>query len=200
MEARAAKKRLRRRLLQVRGVTVNGIVDILGAAESEGHMSSSHGCSKRQFRRDLAEVGAAIEGEENRGRAIVVSISSPTCAHMQARSSYPRVRLVPEVRLRKRVSFTSTIPRPRQLVGKSTFVWHVADPVKTLRWLGENCPKWVALVRSCLRDDHALRIILYLDEITPGNPFNLDHRRSAMASNACALYFTARASVSSVTV
>ena len=63
----------------------------------------------------------------------------------------------------------------------------MADPVKTLRWLGENCPKWAALVRSCLRDDHALRIILYLDEITPGNPFNLDHRRSVMASNACAL-------------
>ena len=105
MEARAAKKRLRRRLLQVRGVTVRGLVDILGAAESEGHMNSAHGCSTRQFRRDLAEVGAAIEGEENRGRAIVVSISSPTCAHMQARSSYPRVRLVPEVRLRKRVSF-----------------------------------------------------------------------------------------------
>ena len=100
MEARAAKKRLRRRLLQVRGVTVRGLTDVLGAAESEGHMDGSR-CSRSQFQRDLGELGAAIEGEENRGRAIVVLISSLTCAHMQG----PRVRQMPEVRLRKRVSF-----------------------------------------------------------------------------------------------
>ena len=75
MEVRAGKKRLRRRLLQVPGATVNALAQILGVAEDEGYMDSS-GCSRRQFHRDLAEVAAATEGEENRGRAIEIVMSS----------------------------------------------------------------------------------------------------------------------------
>ena len=58
------------------------------------------------------------------------------------------------------------------------FEWFLADPIKLLKFLTENC---VVLLRflMMLIVEHAgpLRIILYLDEIVPGNVLTPDNKR-----------------------
>ena len=66
--------------------------------------------------------------------------------------------------------------------GTLPFDWHHASPQKLLRFFVREMPHFASLLRRKLRDcpsecGKPWRIILYCDEVTPGNPLRPDNRR-----------------------
>lgn len=65
-----------------------------------------------------------------------------------------------------------------QQIGDTCFKWHVQSPAKLLQEFCKVCPAWrEAIAGAVAAEGSHLKLILYNDEIVPGNPLRPDNKR-----------------------
>lgn len=68
-----------------------------------------------------------------------------------------------------------------RLIGGGTFVWEIASLGELLNYFVESSEEFGAVMWQALFQRHHLQLVLYLDELTPGNVLKPDNRRKLWA-------------------
>ena len=74
------------------------------------------------------------------------------------------------------------LPQVKKEKQLADFVWHLQSPGMLLQEVCKSCTPWSdAVKQACEKHGCCLSIILYCDEITPGNPLRPDNKRKLTA-------------------